>query len=154
MRNGLIRPPEKGGDKVIEKTVYGICTALRDAFEYEVHLEQAEPNPITPCFLIVPLRNERVQETGNRYRQEQEFEIRYFPQKEKAVMDSVIVMERLYDVLEYIVIDGNIAWGKGMRGEIQEGTLHFYVNYNLFVRKQQEQVRMERADISTMERVI
>lgn len=139
---------------MIEKTVYGIFTALRDAFEYEVHLEQVEPKPIPPCFLIVPLRNVRVQEAGNRYRQEQEFEIRYFPQKEKAVMESVIVMERLYDVLEYIVIDGNIAWSKGMRGEIQDGTLHFYVNFNLFVSKQQEGVRMERADISTMERMM
>lgn len=139
---------------MIEKTVYGIFTALREAFEYEVHLEQVEPNPIPPCFLIVPLHNVRVQEAGNRYRQEQEFEIRYFPQKEKAVMDSVIVMERLYDVLEYIVIDGNIAWSRGMRGEIQDGTLHFYVNYNLFVSKQQEGIRMERADISTMERMM
>lgn len=37
--------------------------------------------------------------------------------------------------LEWIIVDGDLQMGTKMRYEIVDGTLHFFVNYDLFVYK-------------------
>ena len=42
------------------------------------------------------------------------------------------------DCLEYITVDGDLTRGTGMNGELVDNVLSFFVNYDMFVIKEQE----------------
>lgn len=134
---------------MIEKTIYGISNALYEAFGegYSVNTDDIEQGLSPPCFLIKTLVNERVRGLGDRYKQQQSFDVVYFPKGENSTLECAAMLSRLYDALEHIVIDGNMVWGTDLRGEIQDGVLHFFVDYNMFLMKQREKNNMEAADI-------
>lgn len=138
-----------------EKTIYGISNALYEAFgeEYGIEMDNVEQNLNPPCFRILTLNIEKVRKLGDRYQLNQSFDIHYFPKDEKGTLECAAVLNRMYDALEHITVDGNLIWGSGMHGEIQNGVLHFFVDYNLFLIKPREKENMEHADVSVMERM-
>lgn len=138
---------------MIEKTIDGISNALHDTFGYDVYVDSIQQDLNPPGFLIVPLDQKRIRGLGDRYQQVQSFDIRYFPQNGTGTLECAIVLERLYDALEYIRIDGDIVWGTSLHGEIREGVLHFFVNFDLFLTRSYERINMEEAAVSVMEKM-
>lgn len=130
---------------MIYKTVIGISQALKEEFKEScVMFNEEEQELKSSCFLIVPTKYEQKQKLGNRYELLQSFEIRYIPLNAKEyTLECANIMPKLFATLEYITIDGDLTRGTNMSAQIQDGMLHFFVDFNLFVLKVQERFNME-----------
>lgn len=126
---------------MLNQTINGIAQKLNQVFgdEYEIHIDQVEQDLKEPCFLIVCVDGRQKQEVGPLYFREQAFDIHYFPQsKKKSAREINSVLELLYTGMEYIeigVIGGNLVRGMKMKHEVIDGVLHFFVNYDIRIRK-------------------
>lgn len=140
---------------MIYKTIIGISQALKEEFKEScVVFNEEEQELKSSCFLIVPTKYEQKQKLGNRYELLQSFEIRYIPLNAKEyTLECANVMPKLFATLEYITIDGDLTRGTNMSAQIQDGMLHFFVDFNLFVLKVQERFNMEtmQSDVSLKE---
>ncbi|MBA4688697.1 MAG: hypothetical protein H2184_16270 [Candidatus Galacturonibacter soehngenii] len=130
---------------MIYKTIIGISQALKEEFKEScVVFNEEEQELKSSCFLIVPTKYEQKQKLGNRYELLQSFEIRYIPLNAKEyTLECANVMPKLFATLEYITIDGDLTRGTNMSAQIQDGMLHFFVDFNLFVLKVEERFNME-----------
>lgn len=130
---------------MIYKTIIGISQALKEEFKEScVVFNEEEQELKSSCFLIVPIKYEQKQKLGNRYELLQSFEIRYIPLNAKEyTLECANVMPKLFATLEYITIDGDLTRGTNMSAQIQDGMLHFFVDFNLFVLKVEERFNME-----------
>ncbi len=122
----------------LNKIIDGICEALHGEFGdgYEIYTEDVQQNLTEPCFIVVLVKPSTKQFLGKRYYRTNLFCIHYFPQSQTdAKAECIDVLERLMDCLEYITVDGDMTRGTGMNGEMDDGVLSFFVNYNMFVVK-------------------
>lgn len=120
-------------------------SAVRDAVNQELDAafpgveimgEEIKQGMQEPCFFVKLLEGEQVQELGQRYRRVHSFDIQYFGTGNRSLHD---VAEKLYDAMEYVSIGDQVFRGTGMRHEIVDGVLHFFVDYNFLVRRPAEE---------------
>jgi hypothetical protein len=140
---------------VLNKTIEGISKALYEAFgaDYTIYIDNVEQDLNTPCFLIKSLNPSQEQRLTNRYERFQPFDIHYFPDAADYTDECMEVTEKLFDVLEYITVGGDLVRGTSMNAEVPDGVLHFFVDFNMFVIKQQERINMNniQSDVSLKE---
>jgi len=97
-----------------------------------------------PCFFIAVLNPSQTQVMGNRYFRQHPFDIHYFPSKQGDNEEIQSVASQLFDALEYItLLNGDLVRGTEMHYEKVDDVLHFFVQYNLHVRKIVESENME-----------
>ena len=122
---------------MLNDIIIGISQALDAKFPgSDIHVDEIQQDLNPPCFLIVSLMNTEVQKLGDRYWREHSFDIHYFPQNiVKPFREAATVGGALQTVLEYITVNGALVRGTERRYELVDGVLHFFVNYNVFVRK-------------------
>lgn len=135
---------------MIKAIIDGICLALNEEFgdDYTIYTDGVKQGLEEPCFSIVPINPNNSQFLGSKYYRENLFCIHYFPESEEKVSECLDVLERLYDCLEIIEINSNKSLGINMNGEINDGVLSFFINYNLFVIKEKSEVPMEDLELS------
>lgn len=127
---------------MINDIIKGISVKLNQAFgaDYKIYVEDIKQGLVEPCFSIVALEPSQSAKLPNRYFRSYPFDIHYFPEsnnKPKAEMYEV--GEKLLIELEYITVLDNLCRGTKMRYELVDGVLHFFVNYDLFVKKEVDQ---------------
>lgn len=123
------------------KTIEAISRNLYQEFGsgHQIYVDASVQNLTEPCFYICPLSAEHVQRLGTVYRRNQSFDIHYFPiEEERPSKELSDTAERLYSCMEYIFIEGKTYRGTDMKSEIQDGVLHFTVDYNIPLRKLNE----------------
>jgi hypothetical protein len=122
---------------MFNETMIGISQKLNQVFgdDYKIHLDEIEQGLKEPCFLIVNLKGGQEQEIGTLYTRDQSFDIHYFPQGKKITREVNDVADTLKMELEYITVDDNPVRGTGMKHEVVDGVLHFFVNYDIRIRK-------------------
>jgi len=92
-----------------------------------------------PCFIIRCINPSSEQFLGKRYYRENLFSVQYLPNESKSAnTECYEVQDILYLALEYITADGDLIRGTNMRGEVIDGVLTFFVNYNMFIVVQQQ----------------
>lgn len=92
-----------------------------------------------PCFFIKLLTLEQTQIIGKRYFRQQPFDIHYFPSTDDKNTEMLNMVDSLNDALEYITLEnGDVLHGTKLNGEIVDEVLHFFVNYNFYVRKTED----------------
>ena len=96
-----------------------------------------------PCFFISCLNPSMKQFLGRRYFRSNQFCIQYFPETENVNAECHATAERMFSCLEYITVSGDLTRGTAMRYEIVDDVLNFFVNYDCFVYKMQENVAMD-----------
>lgn len=138
---------------MINSIIEAISVALNGEFgdSYEIHMEEIEQGLEEPCFFIFCLNPTNDQFLGNRYFRTNLFCIQYFPATEEKQRECNHVADRLYECLEYITMDGD---NKPIRGtkrncEVVDGILHFFVNYDFFTYKTEEQTIMDEMQSTT-----
>lgn len=126
---------------MINKIITGISQALDAEFnteenqEYTIYTEDVEQGLEEPCFFIFSLKPSNRQLVGNRYERKYPFDIHYFPKDESNYNNEINeVTERLFTALEYIEVDGLVR-GTNMNAEIVDNVLHFFVDFNMIVKK-------------------
>lgn len=137
---------------MINKIIDGVSVAINSEFDdsYEIYTESVEQGLEEPCFSILCLNPNIQQFLGRRYFRTNQFCIHYFPSSSEPRSECHAVMERLMNCLEIITVDGDFTRGTAMSGEIVDGVLSFFVNYDMFVRKEViTEPTMQNLDYST-----
>lgn len=140
---------------MIDSIIEGIGVALRREFGegYEICTEESEQGLKKSCFFIQCTRMSCVLFRGQKYFRENRFLIRYFPGSEgNKNQECYGIAERLSGCLEFIAAEG-IMRGTNMEALLAEGILDYYVNYDCFIRKEEETEAMEewKADVKVRE---
>lgn len=136
---------------MLNKIIIGISQALDAEFNsenegYIIHTENVEQGLVEPCFFIFSLKPSSKQLVGNRYERKYPFDIHFFPDTELVDGISTInnqlneVTERLFTALEYITVDNSLVRGTSINAEIVDNVLHFFINFNMIVKKETEPI--------------
>ena len=122
---------------MINKIIDGISVAINSEFgdNYEIYTDLVEQGLTEPCFSIVCLNPTIEQFLGKRYFRTNQFCVHYFPSSAEKQSECLSVMEKLVTALEVITVDGDLIRGTKLNGEIVDGVLSFFVNYDMFVYK-------------------
>ena len=126
---------------MINEIIDGIAIKLHETFgsKYKIYKEDVPQGFVEPCFvirLVQPLQNAKL---PNRYHRVHLFDIHYFPKSDvKAKTEIYEVADKLFSELEFITVKqndvDNLCRGTKMRNEIVDNVLHFFVNYDFFVK--------------------
>ncbi|MDE5996120.1 MAG: hypothetical protein K2G56_04310, partial [Eubacterium sp.] len=65
------------------------------------------------------------------------FCIHYFPSISDKKSESYSVLERLMNSLEFIKVEDDVIGGTEMHSDFADDMLNFFVNYDMFVYKEQ-----------------
>ena len=61
--------------------------------------------------------------------------------------EAYSLIDKLFDELEYVrMLNGDLIRGTDMHAEIEDGVLHFFVNYNLFLIKKYDIIDNEKME--------
>lgn len=123
-----------------------------DEKEYSFHMEEMKQDLKEPCFFIACLNPTHELFLGKRYFRQNQFVIQYFPEsKEDLQAECNAVAERMTWCLEYITVPGDDKpiMGTKMKYQIIDGVLNFFVNYDCFVYKVEQNEAMESLESNT-----
>mgnify|MGYP003271508679 FL=1 len=138
---------------MINSIIEAISISLNEEFGdgYETHMEEIKQGLKEPCFFITCLNPTTELFLGKRYFRTNQFCIRYFPETNEKQRECNGVAERMWQCLEYITIYGEDKpiMGTKMKYEVVDGVLNFFVNYDCFIRKIEQQTPMESLQAST-----
>lgn len=138
---------------MINSIIEAISISLNEEFGdgYETHMEEIKQGLKEPCFFITCLNPTTELFLGKRYFRTNQFCIQYFPETNEKQRECNGVAERMLQCLEYITIYGEDKpiMGTKMKYEVIDGVLNFFVNYDCFVRKIEQQTPMESLQAST-----
>lgn len=125
--------------------VKGIAKALRGAFGpgYHIYQNDIEQGLQTPCFFILPLRSTPSPLGKDRFLLNSPFDVHFFPKDEKDNATMQDIAWQLWQTLEFITLPGgDQIHGTSMSWEVQDGALHFFVNFNMVLRRTYELEKM------------
>lgn len=151
---------------MINNIIDGISITLNNEFnpngenDYTIYDEEVNQGLKTPCFFINALNPSEDLFRGNRYKEVNQFCIQFIPSDSDYSKKHTCneIRERLFSCLEYITIeetDGETKFkslirGNKMHGEYVDGTLNFFVNYDMFVKKKEiETDKMDSCDYNS-----
>lgn len=123
---------------MINSIIESISVSLDAEFgsRYNIYREEKRQGLKEPCFFILCINPTNRLFLNKRYFRTNQFCIHYFPEHDGNKNEECHeTAERLFHCLEWLEVDGDPVMGTKMRYEIDEGILHFFVNYDLFVRK-------------------
>lgn len=137
---------------MLNKIIKGIALKLNGIFgdDYTIYTEEIQQGLQVPCFLISHISSQSSELLFDRYYRSNMFDIQYFPKDENSRCEIEQAAEKLYAGLNHITLaDGTIKNGISMNHEIEDGVLHFFVNYNnITARKGPQTEQMENIDFS------
>lgn len=135
---------------MIKSIMDAIAIRLHEVFgdEYKIYQNEVKQGLKEPCFLISLITTEKTPLLGMRSSRTIPFDIHYFPKNNE--FECYTVSEKLMDELEQIkTIDGDLFNGTKMHGEVIDGVLHFFVNFNFTVLKTEEFDHMDDISVSS-----
>ena len=136
----------------IIRTISITLDAEFDEKEYSFHMEEMKQDLKEPCFFIACLNPTHELFLGKRYFRQNQFVIQYFPEStEELQSECNAVAERMTWCLEYITVPGEDKpiMGTKMKYRIIDGVLNFFVNYDCFVRRVEQNEAMETLESNT-----
>ena len=135
----------------IKNLIDSIAEALFQEFgsDYEIYTEKVEQGLTEPCFMIRCLNPTKNVYLGRCYKRTNQFSVQYIPLTAEALDECASVLERLFECLEDVILNGKPIHGTELHGEMTDGILTFTVNYDGFVLKEHDEVDMETLDVQT-----
>lgn len=122
---------------MLNETITGISQQLDQVFGYQVNINSIKQGLVEPCFLITTLKGSHGQIIGNLYLRKQSFDILYYPKdKDDVTTETNAIIASMEMEMEYINVNGAIVRGTKMNSEVIDNVLHFFVNYDLRIRKE------------------
>lgn len=132
---------------MVEKIMKSISKALNRVFgdDFEIYFSKDVQQGLTePCFFIAHVGSSRIRRIGQRYYQPNSFDVQYFPEIKRGNTEMIGVAEQLFDALEFVQLaDGDLVQGTAMNYTIQDGVLNFFVDFNVFLKKEVDLDEME-----------
>jgi hypothetical protein len=140
---------ERDTFKPAVETLDGICRRLRDAFGecHTIYTESVKQGLCKPCFFVKAISLSSTNEPGGRFLRTHRYCIHYFPSDEKEPENMCIrTLDMLYPALELIEVRGCPIRGIDLHGELHDGALLFYAEYNVFARYEDYDAMMKRLE--------
>ena len=136
---------------MIKKIIDGICIAINSKFgdDREIYTEAVNQGLEDGSFSVVCLNPTNTKFLGKRYFRANQFCIHYFPKTDEPKSECLEVLEGLYEALEIIDVGGDLVRGTNMTNEMDEGVLHFFVNYDFFTIRKEDETLMEHFEHSS-----
>lgn len=133
---------------MVDNIILGIAEKIRTRYTqdgYKLYTESIEQGFNEPCFFVQLITQEQTQRLGNRYREVYSFDVMYFPSENgNENQECHNVSEELYELLEYITVDGDLIRGIKLNSRVQEKALHFFTDYPIsIVREKAVEENME-----------
>ena len=130
---------------MISGIIDGICEKLASEFGdgCRIYTESVEQGFEEPCFFVQLVSPSSRRLIGRRRFRQNLFAIQYFPSSKDPNAECCAMMDALYIALERIEADGDPLRGTGMRGELTDGVLSFFVNYDIYAVMREETAQME-----------
>lgn len=121
---------------MISEIIDGISAQIFELFgdKYEIYGDEKISQCFdAPCFFISLKQCSKHNMIGGRFALRCSFNVKYFPQNPNSHDEMFKIATGLFCALEFIQTksEGKLH-GTSMQYETRDGTLHFYVNYNLF----------------------
>lgn len=115
-----------------------ISIKLDESFSgVEIYSESVLQSLMPPCFFIGVLNPSQQQQLGTRYFRRHPFDVHYFPEVTDDKAEMYTTADTLCAALEYVTLaNGDILRGSDVHWEIVDGVLHFFVSYDVFVKKE------------------
>lgn len=135
---------------MINEIIQGVSIRLNTAFEgkYKTYENDVEQGFTTPCFFITILKPDISPLLKNRYMSRNPLDIHYFPTNGRNNAEMYAMAGDLMECLEFITLpNGDVLHGTSMNYEVVDGVLHFFVNYNLTLRRPSDDPTMEELEV-------
>ena len=135
---------------MLNEIIKGISMALNAAFGdgYEIYQNDVEQGLKEPCFLIAVLKPDISPLQKNRFMNRNPLDVHYFPTSGRNNAELFTVAGDLMECLEFITLpNGDVLHGTSMSYEVEDGVLHFFVNFNLTLSRPSEETPMETLDV-------
>ncbi|WP_315169498.1 phage tail terminator family protein [Metaclostridioides mangenotii] len=135
---------------MINKLINGISIRLNQIFgdDYSIYTETVEQGFEEPCFFIKSIDPSKTPHPNKQSFREYLFDVMYFPESNDTNSEINSVTEYLFEGLEVIeVLNGDLKHGSNMHAETVDDKLHFFVNYNVILRKVEQYGNMEALEI-------
>lgn len=116
--------------------ITGIIKKLREVVtdDVKIYIDEVKQDFKEPCFFIHVLNVTQAGKLNNRYYREYLLDVEYHPKdKPNVIRELAEVGEALLLQLEIVSIGTDPVRGKNIRYEVQDGVLHFFVTYPVFV---------------------
>lgn len=122
---------------MIQQVIDGVVAALHDCFgdEYPYYTDNTEQNLVPGSFSVICIRPNQTQFLGSRYYRNHPMCVYYFPKSTGDYSETNTMIEKLFSILEYITVSGDLVRGTNMNAHVEDGVLAFSVDYGFFVRK-------------------
>lgn len=140
---------------MINSIIEGIAIALNGEFgdDHKIYTEEVKQGLKEPCFFVSCLNPTHTRILGRRFLRGNSFVLQYFPKDGGGEREECNeIAERLYDCLEWITVEGDPIMGAGMRYEIVDGVLNFFVHYNFTVYRPREDEKMGSLEVYQSEK--
>lgn len=130
---------------MINAIIEAVSISLNGEFGdgYEIHMEEIKQDLKEPCFFISCINPTSSLFLGKCYLRENLFCVQYFPRKGRERAECNETAERLFACLECLEMSGKFVKGTGMKCEMADGILNFFVNYDVYVQKKETLPAME-----------
>lgn len=137
---------------MVNNLIDGISIKLNQVFgdDKKIYSETVKQGLKEPCFFIAVLNPSQEKMIKGRYFRQHPFDVHYFPSKDGGNKEIQSVASQLLDGLEYITLaNGDLVRGTNMNYEVVDGVLHFFVQYNMYIKKIEVSDDMETLTIET-----
>lgn len=138
---------------MLNEIIKGVAVKLNAAFGdgYKIYQNDVKQGFEPPCFFVAVLNPGLEPLPGGRYRSRNPLDVRFFPIDEGDNGEMLTVACKLTEALELIALpEGGLLHGTGMNYEIADGVLHFFVSYNLTMRRPAAGDPMETLDLTAL----
>lgn len=140
-------------ESVINEIVIGIATKINNIYKkkYPIYTDAQEQGVDKPCFFIKYLNGEENREIGLQdrfYKDEANLVVIGYTQDGNTEFLNNMV-DNLYD-LEYIELtDGTLLRASKLHPKIEDGILHFFIDYEIFIKKDEPAIiKMNNYDLT------
>lgn len=133
---------------MISEIITAISLQLNKMYpDVTVEVDHIKQGLKEPCFFIEVLEPVRTPLVGQKWQQDNMFDVQLFSSTENNIQ-LYTVAEELFEGLEYITLrNGSLLRGTSMRFEVVDGVLHFLVKYTVFLQREEQQTYMEVLDM-------
>lgn len=121
---------------MVNDLTMAIANAIKGQFpQTDIFTEQLEQGFESSCFFVLCISQKEQYRFDRRFWAEHTFCIYYFPKYSNA--ECWEVQSKLHRLLELIALDdGSLVRGTNRKGEIHDNVLHFFVDYDFYMKKQ------------------
>ena len=135
---------------MIREILEGISIALNEEFGdgYTIYTESVEQGLKEPCFFVSCIAPTFRHYFDKRYFSTNQVCVQFIPDSQNSArLAGNNVTGRLFSCLEYIQAGNDLIRGTGMRAEMVDEILNFFVSYDYFVKYEEvKQTAMEKVD--------